>query len=277
MRPILAEALGTFWIVLTSGGLIAQGLVTPGLGAGAAAGLAYLSVALTLGQITVGHFNPALTIGLRLVDGFGGSLSLTLAAQLGGAVLALLIVGAPPEPTTETAPGVAMLLLVPLVALPVLIHVAGMQLRPSDLAYANAVALVAAVSLAPGGHAAMNAAHATASWATGDGAPNGLWRMWLATGVAVSLAAWIWRKLQEDTAVEDDMSGDGGMSERQKVSEKHGMSEEEGPNAVRRAEPPQSEVSSSAWAPFQPKGRVPKNTPLKKRKLRHAERPRARD
>jgi len=199
MRPVLAEALGTFWIVLVAAGLLAEGLVAPGLGAGAAAGLAYLAAALTLGQITMGHFNPALTVGLRAVGGFGGSLTFTLLAQVAGASLALLIVGPPPEPAAEIRPFPAMLLLVPLVALPVLLHLGGMRLRSETVAHANAAALVVAVALAPGGHAGLSAAHATAAWLTGDGAPIGLWRIWLATGVAVALAAALWKQLPQES------------------------------------------------------------------------------
>lgn len=216
MRPVLAEALGTFWIVLAAGGLVSAGLVAPGLGAGAVVGLAYLAAALTLGQITMGHFNPALTLGLRAAGGFGGSLTFTLLAQIAGASLALLFVGPPPEPAQELRPFAAMLLLVPLVAIPVLVHLSGMRLRAEAVAYANAAALVIAVALAPGGHAGLSAAHATAAWLTGDGAPIGLWRIWLATLVAVAVAYALWAQLAEESrhaktsllAEEDDDAGE---------------------------------------------------------------------
>lgn len=280
MRPVLAEGLGTFWIVFVVAGLAAQGLAAPGLVMGAAAGLAYLATALTLGQITTGHFNPALTVGLRLANGFGGSLSFTLLAQVLGASLALLMVGPPPPVPDGTSGWGAMVLLVPLVVVPTVIHVTGMQLRAEAVAYANAVALATAVALMPGGHASLSAAHATAAWLTGDGAPIALWRIWLATGVAIVLAHVLWTGLApvpehaSDAEDDDEEDGDEGRStlSRTQSPAKSARDATEAPAAseatdlsggadARSVERP---LRAGVQRPLTRKGRVRKNTPLRK-------------
>ncbi len=285
MRPVVAEALGAFWIVLVVGGLAAQGLVAPGLGMGAAAGLAYLAGALTLGQITMGHFSPALTVGLRGAGGFGGSLSLTLMAQVLGASIALLLIGPPPALAEDIAPFAAMVLLVPLIAVPVVVHVAGMNLRAEAVAYANAVALTAAVALAPGGHASLNAAHATAAWITGDGAPIGLWRIWLATFVAVAVAGALWSVLrpvpeegtEEDdeetlSESEEDEAGDADDAapatagkRKQRPARQRTAEDEESDDAeiAARALTADALIEAGWTPPATQKGRVRKNTPLR--------------
>lgn len=260
MRPVVAEALGAFWIVLVVGGLAAQGLVAPGLGMGAAAGIAYLAAALSLGQITMGHFSPALTIGLRGAGGFGGSLSLTLLAQIVGASLALFFVGPPPALPPDASPFGAMLLLVPLIALPVVVHVTGMHLRAEAVAYANAVALTAAVALAPGGHAGLNAAHATAAWLTGDGAPIGLWRIWLATFVAIALAGVLWAVLQPEAKSDSELEDDDSVDDAEDGDE----SQDDEPELAASALTPNALIEAGWTPPATQKGRVPKNTPLRR-------------
>lgn len=191
MRAILAEALGTFWLVLAAAMLAADGLA-----GGAAAGLAHLAAALTLGRITGGHFNPALTIALRLSGGFRGSLTFTLLAQIAGAVLALAVVDAP-DAVALPARWSASLAVGGLIALLALLHVAGRR-HPPEGVHATAAALAVAVALAPGGHGAINAAHATAAWLTGEGAPLALWLAWAAALGGAAVAAGLARPLREE-------------------------------------------------------------------------------
>src|SRR5690348_5218867 len=69
MRKLAAELLGTFWLVLGGCGaaVLAAGVPQLGIayaGVSLAFGLTVLTGAYAVGQISGGHFNPAVTIGL---------------------------------------------------------------------------------------------------------------------------------------------------------------------------------------------------------------------
>lgn len=212
MRAVLAETLGTFWVVFVAAGLHVAAVQTgapgpaSGIGAGIGAGLAYMAAALAFGRITAGHFNPALTVGLRAAGGFGGSLTFTLLSQIAGALLALAVVGggAPAEFPPASGGVGATLRLALMLAILTLVHVATLQTRDEAAPYATGAALGLLVALQPeGGHALVSAAHATASWLTGHGTPFPVLWLWGATFLGAMAAGSVWRSLREPAPAGD--------------------------------------------------------------------------
>jgi aquaporin Z len=94
MAPLIAEFLGTFWLVLGGCGSAVIAAAFPGLGIGftgvsLAFGLTVLTGAYAFGPISGGHFNPAVSVGLWAGGRFPASKLLPyVAAQMAGAVLA---------------------------------------------------------------------------------------------------------------------------------------------------------------------------------------------
>lgn len=97
MKKILAEFIGTFWLVLGGCGsaVLAAGFPDVGiglLGVSLAFGLTVLTIAYSLGHISGAHLNPAVTIGLWV----GGRIGVKdivpyMLAQVAGAVTAAAV------------------------------------------------------------------------------------------------------------------------------------------------------------------------------------------
>ena len=95
-KRLLAEFLGTFWLVFGGCGSAVLAAAYPELGIGFAGvalafGLTVLTMAYAVGGISGGHFNPAVTVGLLTAGKFDGKdLVPYVVAQLVGAVVAAL-------------------------------------------------------------------------------------------------------------------------------------------------------------------------------------------
>jgi aquaporin Z len=105
-RPVIAEFVGTFWLVFAGCGsaVLAAGFPKVGiglLGVSAAFGLTVLTMAYAVGLISGCHLNPAVTIGLTVADRFPKRdvIPYIIAQLLGGvagaAALAYIANGAP--------------------------------------------------------------------------------------------------------------------------------------------------------------------------------------
>jgi aquaporin Z len=96
-RKLLAEGVGTFWLVFGGCGsaLIAAAFPEVGiglLGVSLAFGLTVLTMAYAVGPISGGHFNPAVSLGLMLAGRFESrNLIPYWLAQVAGAVIAALL------------------------------------------------------------------------------------------------------------------------------------------------------------------------------------------
>lgn len=93
-KLVAAEALGTFWLVFGGCGSAIFAAAFPELGIGfygvaLAFGLTVLTMAYTVGGISGGHFNPAVSVGLTVAGRFPVSrLAPYIIAQLAGAIIA---------------------------------------------------------------------------------------------------------------------------------------------------------------------------------------------
>ena len=94
---LLAEFIGTFWLVLGGCGSAVLAAAFPGLGIGftgvsLAFGLTVLTAAYALGPISGGHFNPAVSLGLWAGGRFpAGHLLPYWVAQVAGAIVAAAV------------------------------------------------------------------------------------------------------------------------------------------------------------------------------------------
>lgn len=97
MRPLAAEFIGTFWLVLGGCGSAVLAAAFPEVGIGLlgvslAFGLTVLTMAYAVGGVSGGHFNPAVTLGLVVAGRFSASrLAPYWVAQCLGAIAAAAV------------------------------------------------------------------------------------------------------------------------------------------------------------------------------------------
>ncbi len=93
-KPLVAEAIGTFWLVFCGCGSAVLAAAFPNVGIGLvgvsmAFGLTVLTMAYAVGHISGGHFNPAVTLGLWAGGRFDAKGIIPyIVAQVFGAVVA---------------------------------------------------------------------------------------------------------------------------------------------------------------------------------------------
>ncbi len=98
MRRVVAEFLGTFWLVLGGCGSAVLAAGVPDLGIGFAGvslafGLTVLTMAYAIGHISGCHLNPAVTLGLVVGGRFkAGELVPYVVAQVIGAIVAAALI-----------------------------------------------------------------------------------------------------------------------------------------------------------------------------------------
>lgn len=104
IKPLAAEFVGTFWLVLGGCGSAVLAAAFPEVGIGLlgvslAFGLTVLTMAYAVGPVSGGHFNPAVTLGLVVAGRFPGRdlpgywLAQCLGALLAAAVLYIIVSG----------------------------------------------------------------------------------------------------------------------------------------------------------------------------------------
>ena len=96
-KKLSAEFLGTFWLVFGGCGSAVLAAAFPEVGIGFlgvafAFGLTVLTMAYTVGGISGGHFNPAVSVGLTVAGKFpAASLVPYIVAQVAGAIAAAVV------------------------------------------------------------------------------------------------------------------------------------------------------------------------------------------
>jgi aquaporin Z len=222
-RKLLAEAVGTFWLV---GAVFGTALMAAGipdanigwLGVSFAAGIAVLGMAYAVGGISGGHFNPAVTLGLALAGrtDWKDLIPYWIAQVVGGAAAAVVVYvvasgAAGFQPGGFAANGYdalspqsypmlsALVIEIALTAV-FLIVILG---STSSAAPAGFAPLAIGLTLAalhivaiPVSNASFNPARSTASVLFAqNGALGQLWLFWVAPLVGGALGGLIWRYL----------------------------------------------------------------------------------
>ena len=231
-RKLLAEFLGTFWLVLGGCGSAVLAAAFPGLGIGFAGvslafGLTVLTGAYALGPISGGHFNPAVSIGLWAGGRFPGrDLLPYVVAQVVGAIVAAgalyliasgktgfdVAAGFASNGYGEHSPGgyslTAAVITEILMTFMFLIVILGSTHQRAPVGFAGiaiglALTLIHLISI-PVTNTSVNPARSTGpALFVGGWALAQLWVFWLAPIVGALAAGWLYRGVLEAHAEPD--------------------------------------------------------------------------
>lgn len=241
---LLAEFLGTFWLVLGGCGSAVLAAKFPEVGIGLvgvsfAFGLTVLTGAYSLGPISGGHFNPAVSVGLWAGGRFPAKqLGPYIVAQVVGAIVAAAVLyliasgqagfdvkaGFAANGYGEHSPGkysleAALISEVVMTFMFVLVILGATHARApvgfAGLAIGLALTLVHLVSI-PVTNTSVNPARSTGpALFVGGWAVAQLWLFWLAPLLGGALAGLLYRAaLQRDIPAEPDVTGRGPESRR---------------------------------------------------------------
>ena len=227
MNKLLAEFIGTFWLVLGGCGsaVLAAGVADVGigwLGVSLAFGLTVLTMAYAVGHISGGHFNPAVSLGLMIGGRFDAKdLIPYWLAQVAGAVAASVILyiivsggagftgvggfasngygAASPQGYGMTAALVTEVVMTAAFLIIILgATSAGAPAGFGPIAIGLGLTLIHLISI-PVTNTSVNPARSTGVALFADGpALSQLWLFWVAPLVGAALGAIIWKVMSPD-------------------------------------------------------------------------------
>ena len=233
---LLAEFIGTFWLVLGGCGSAVLAANFPDVGIGLmgvsfAFGLTVLTAAYALGPISGGHFNPAVSVGLWAGGRFSGKqLGPYIIVQVAGAIVAAAVLyliasgqagfdvkaGFASNGYAEHSPGKyslqsALVTEVVMTFMFVLIILGATHTRApvgfAGLAIGLALTLVHLISI-PVTNTSVNPARSTGpALFVGDWAITQLWLFWFAPLLGGLLAGLLYRTLLQRDVAEPDVTG----------------------------------------------------------------------
>ncbi|MCM2398900.1 aquaporin Z [Rhizobium daejeonense] len=223
---LLAEFLGTFWLVFGGCGSAVLAAAFPELGIGfvgvaLAFGLTVLTMAYAVGGISGGHFNPAVSVGLAVAGRFeAGKLPHYIVSQVLGAIVAAAVLyviatgkagvdlgGFASNGYGEHSPGgyslvSALLIEIVLTAFFLIIILGSTHGKApagfAPIAIGLALTLIHLISI-PVTNTSVNPARSTGqALFAGGWALQQLWLFWLAPIVGAVVGALLWRALGEE-------------------------------------------------------------------------------
>lgn len=236
LPKLIAEFIGTFWLVLGGCGSAVLAAAFPEVGIGLlgvslAFGLTVLTGAYALGPISGGHFNPAVSVGLWAGGRFPGSQLLPyIVVQVAGGILGagVLYLIASGQPGFDIAGGLASngygehspggyslsagFVSEVVMTFMFLIVILGATHRRAPVGFAGlaiglALTLIHLISI-PVTNTSVNPARSTGPAVfVGDWALAQLWLFWLAPLIGAAIAGWIYKAVLEGEAEKPPVTG----------------------------------------------------------------------